>query len=66
MKDIQFQVVARVCNGYFNIQITSGVDILIEEHYRLATDSPDKSTVRVEILKAFNHALEVKLGEAIQ
>ena len=66
MDDIQFQVVVRVYNKEFHLQITSGVDIILEENYQLADMIPTRQDVKEEIERAFSHALETKLREVFK
>jgi len=66
MDDIQFQIVARMINEMFYLQITSGCDILTEQHYRMFDKIPTRENIRVEIDRAFNHAFDIKLREAFK
>jgi len=66
MDDIQFQVVARVYNKCFHLQITSGVDIILQENYHLAGMIPTRQDVKEEIERGFSHALETKLREVFK
>ena len=61
MDAIQLQIVARVVNEMFYLQITSGCDILCEQHYRMDDKTLTRSDIRIDIIRAFNHALDIKL-----
>lgn len=65
MKAIQLQTIAHLIGSNLTIQITSGVDILLESRFACQTEDINKDWLKVEILRAFNYALDniMKGGE---
>ena len=61
MEPLQMQTTAQVIKNQFIIQITSGCDILLESNFKCIEDDVNTDWIISEILRAFTHALAVKM-----
>ena len=61
--EVQLQVVSRIHHDMLFLQITSGCDILFESHYALMPEEAPAGWMKGELLKGFEHALDVKMHQ---